>query len=83
MTPHRHTGVVIDYSDKCTCFLKIGESMPGKSHPDCYIYTLERYEICLRIPSVLYSAGFLLMGSPHTCSFFRLRKYIDRCHVGL
>jgi hypothetical protein len=26
MTPHRHTGVVIDYSDKCTCLFKVSES---------------------------------------------------------
>jgi hypothetical protein len=33
MTPHRHTGVVIDYSDKCTCLFKIGESGAWKTQP--------------------------------------------------
>ncbi len=29
--PHRHTGVVIDYSDKCTCLFKVTEFEPRKN----------------------------------------------------
>jgi hypothetical protein len=74
---------VIDYSDKCTCLFKVSELSLEKPNQYCHTHTPERYEICFRIPSVFYSAGSLLMVSPHVYSVFRLRKYIDRCHVGL
>lgn len=30
MTPHRHTGVVIDYSDKCACYSKVCTAAPTR-----------------------------------------------------
>ncbi len=83
MIPHRHTGVVIDYSDKCTCLVKASESQPRNPTSTATPTRLNDLRSASRILSIYYSAGSLLMPSSHMYSLFRLRKYVDRCHVGL
>jgi hypothetical protein len=59
MTPHRHTGVVIDYSDKCTCLFKVSELSLEKPNQYCHTHTLNdmRSAFAFRvfsIPRALY-----------------------------